>query len=748
MTKEFNYFKKNNLTICLGIVLSSFFITTNVHSEFFPVNPIYPDQSTNTGAGRFGEGRGNAKFGTYGHQGVDISAPKNTPLYAVADSTVIASVTTGSGGGIGTVLQPKNSDVVAVYWHQNSIARKALGVGNEVKAKDVIGYSGNTQVPQLDQSKINSTLAYHLHFGVGVLKKEQAVDAWLNNSPRSGSEVVNSISLSNSQKGKTPLYGKKSYYWTNPAPFLPRDTIIRVSGKLTGGVDPLIPFIGNSIRSQYNALTGANLPLGSGAIAGRRASEIPKLRVTAHGVPNGIASEMGQAALVGVIASGNADDLLGQNTVSMEELAYYAPPRTIFGGDTNVEIDIGDGDVTKIELIDKIGSSRFGNDEWQGQLLGMSMRGMLIEYLNALNAKNFLKKELLLQKERIESLYAAWTATVAKLNVQGDLQESLEKAQNPEIIPEMSRLSVEQLYERVEMGLPPNSTDVARAITINKTGQFKTCDASYVRAFEQLPMGVKKELIAIALRQGFHPVDYLTMVGVETSFNAQNNLYRPAYVATTEKGTKVTRYPAAGFIQLTPGGAGDIPYGKLISLFPQAKPVLTEALGGSSDSAMRYGAQQIAHGPYLKKLQNINPRLEFAVYDAYFYAKHKSFYAVPASEKNLPRLYRMIIGGPYYKNSDKASIRKGYAQNAQYDVDGNDIFTAEEAVLYHPMFKSRRCQYVTDEQILSNAYGLTNEDLKLIPWDKSIERVNSPTLNNLGGYFSFSVGFKAKENIQ
>lgn len=738
MSKVIKYFTKNKLNICRGVFLTSCFLSTNVHSEFFPVNPIYPDQDVNHGRGRFGEGRSG-----YGHQGIDINAAKGTPLYAVADSEVIASVNTGRGGGIGTVLKPKGSNVVAVYWHQSAITRKAIGK-LPVQAKEIIGYSGNTTVPQLDQSKIHSTLAYHLHFGIGEPRKENAVGAWLNNTPRSGANVVNSIAMTDHTKGKTPLYGNKQYYWTNPAPYLPKDTIITITQKN----DPLIPFIGNSIRSQYNALTGANLPLGRGARAGVRANEIPKLKVTSHGVPNGIASEMGQAALVGIIASGEADELLGQDSVSMEELAYYAPPRTIFGGDSSVDIDIGDGDITKIELINKIGSSRFGNNEWQGQLLGLSMRGMLIEYLNALNAKNFLKKEILLQKERIESLYAAWTSTLAKLNVQGELQESLEKAQTPDIIPEMSRLSVEQLYERVEMGFPPNSTDVARAITINKTGQFKTCDASYVRAFERLPMGVKKELIAIALRQGFHPVDYLTMVGVETSFNAQNNLYRPSYVATTENGTKVTRYPAAGFIQLTPGGAGDIPYGKLMSLFPQARPVLTEALGGSSDSAMRYSAQRIAHGPYLKKLQNINPRLEFAVYDAYFYAKHKSFYAVPASEKNLPRLYRMIIGGPYFKNSDKASIRKGYAQNAQYDVDGNDIFTAEEAVLYHPMFKSRRCQYVTDEQILSNAYGLTNEDLKLIPWDKSIERVKSPTLDNFGGFFNFSVSFKAKQESQ
>ncbi len=81
----------------------------------------------------------------------------------------------------------------------------------------------------------------------------------------------------------------------------------------------------------------------------------------------------------------------------------------------------------------------------------------------------------------------------------------------------------------------------------------------------------------------------------------------------------------------------------------------------------------------------------------------------------------------------------------QYDLNEDDRFTADEAVL-HPMFRSRRCPYITDEDILSNAYGLTNDDLKLIPWDKSIERLKSPTLNSFGGYFGFSVSYKASQN--
>lgn len=744
MPKTSKRFVKNKLNLCVNLIITfggCFFYSTNAHTQTFSVNPIYPNQSINTGAGRFGEGRsGKAPtFGTRPHQGIDISAAKGTPLYAVADSYVIGSVQTGNGGGIGTVLRPKNMDVAAVYWHQDSINKVALGLGKEVKAGVEIGKSGNTQHPSLNQSNHSSQLAYHLHFGVGVPKPEQAVASWINNRPRSGSEIVNSTAMVNMRQGKTPRYGSKSYYWTNPAPFLPKDTLIRTSQN----PDPLIPFIGNSIRSQYNALTGAKLPLGNGAMQGSRANEVPKLRVSSHGIPNDVAAEMGQAALVGIIASGNADELLGQDSVSLEELAYYAPPRTIFGGDSEIQIDIGDGDITKIELIEKIGSSRFGNNEWQSQLLGLSMRGMLIEYLNGLNAKNFLKKEMLLQKERIESLYAAWTATSAKLNLQNDLKETLEKAQNPEIIPEMSRIPVEVLFDRIERGENVDSMELSRAITLNTSGEFKQCDAGYVSSFNRLDKSVRKELVALSLRLGFHPIDFLNMVGVETSFNAQNNIYKGVYYTKNKNGVSVANYPAAGFVQLTPTGASGIPFSKIMSLFPQSRSTILTGLGGDgSDKELQRKAQSVAHGPYLKKLQDINPRLEFAVYDGYFYSKNRSFNTLPASEKNITRLYRMVIGGPYVQGDRRTG--RGYAANAQYDLDGNKRFTADEAVL-HPMFRSRRCPYITDEEILTNSYGLTNEDLKLIPWDRSIERLKSPTLNSLGGYFGFSVSYKANQ---
>ncbi|MEX5523418.1 hypothetical protein, partial [Bacillus cereus] len=83
------------------------------------------------------------------------------------------------------------------------------------------------------------------------------------------------------------------------------DVIITLSSKYQP--DKLIPWIGNSIRSQYNAVTGANLPLGSGAVNGSKANLIPKVKVASNsGIPNDITAQEAQQAAINVIANSEA----------------------------------------------------------------------------------------------------------------------------------------------------------------------------------------------------------------------------------------------------------------------------------------------------------------------------------------------------------------------------------------------------------------------------------------------------------
>ena len=74
-----------------------------------------------------------------GHQGVDILAPKNTPIKAVMDGVVIASDwTLETGNTIGILHE---NDIVTFYKHNSVLLKK---IGNIVQAGEAVAIIGNT----------------------------------------------------------------------------------------------------------------------------------------------------------------------------------------------------------------------------------------------------------------------------------------------------------------------------------------------------------------------------------------------------------------------------------------------------------------------------------------------------------------------------------------------------------------------------------------------------------------------------
>jgi murein DD-endopeptidase MepM/ murein hydrolase activator NlpD len=84
------------------------------------------------------------------HFGVDIVAPKNTPIKAVMDGVVIAADFTAETGNSITIMHANN--VVSIYKHNSSLLKKA---GQFVKAGEAIAIIGNTGT---------LTSGPHLHF--------------------------------------------------------------------------------------------------------------------------------------------------------------------------------------------------------------------------------------------------------------------------------------------------------------------------------------------------------------------------------------------------------------------------------------------------------------------------------------------------------------------------------------------------------------------------------------------------------
>ena len=85
------------------------------------------------------------------HEGVDITAPRGTPVYATADG-VISRKQAQSGYGTSIIIEHGYS-YETLYAH---LSRRAVKPGQKVKRGELIGYVGNT----------GFSLGSHLHYEV------------------------------------------------------------------------------------------------------------------------------------------------------------------------------------------------------------------------------------------------------------------------------------------------------------------------------------------------------------------------------------------------------------------------------------------------------------------------------------------------------------------------------------------------------------------------------------------------------
>ena len=75
------------------------------------------------------------------HHGVDYAAPKGTPVYAIADGTVIFKGWGGGGGNTLKIKHPRN--LTSGYLHLSGFA-KGIATGVRVSQGQLIGYVGST----------------------------------------------------------------------------------------------------------------------------------------------------------------------------------------------------------------------------------------------------------------------------------------------------------------------------------------------------------------------------------------------------------------------------------------------------------------------------------------------------------------------------------------------------------------------------------------------------------------------------
>lgn len=90
--------------------------------------------------------------GLSGHNAIDLPAPQDTPIYAVADGVCVSSDWMGDYGNL-VILRHENLGIYTFYAH---CLFSAVSAGQTVSAGDVIAYVGNT----------GASYGNHLHYGI------------------------------------------------------------------------------------------------------------------------------------------------------------------------------------------------------------------------------------------------------------------------------------------------------------------------------------------------------------------------------------------------------------------------------------------------------------------------------------------------------------------------------------------------------------------------------------------------------
>jgi peptidoglycan LD-endopeptidase LytH len=122
-----------------------------------PVSGVTPRQLSNT----FGEPRPDERR----HIGIDIPAPRGTPVVAALDGWVV-SLPVGGAGGRGLYMLDRTGTWLLYYAHLDAYA-EGVWPGMAVRRRELIGYVGST----------GNAAMPHLHFEVGRIRRPGTLQA-------------------------------------------------------------------------------------------------------------------------------------------------------------------------------------------------------------------------------------------------------------------------------------------------------------------------------------------------------------------------------------------------------------------------------------------------------------------------------------------------------------------------------------------------------------------------------------------
>ncbi len=399
-------------------------------------------------ASRYGKWR-SGKF----HAGWDLSTPNQgggrskTPLTWMGMASAVSAT---NAGGNSVIVTRLNGDRY-YYFHMVSPVNKCIGKENwpkKVGDPSFCGVVGNTATKKGVGVVVSGDI--HLHLGYAVNARDQDKrrrQTWLpaNGSERSaysGSQKLSDI--------KPHSDGVGTAYNSDITPYMSHDMVVKN--------DQHSPWLGSTMRQQFNALYGTRIPTG----ADSPGNMWPSAKYT-DGATKMASSQLKPITNVprwgnytwtpDQVAAARAGTIKGMYSGEFPEGLYMASPQMI--ASFLLESDgLGFGtlptlaepaDITQQsprQMIKNISSLRYGNDAWHQSMMKLSSKAMMSEYIAMTAAENFIEQQNSIVYQRIETLMAALIQS-RTAPLQGRI-EAIQEVAVANVVPDIINTKVEQ----------------------------------------------------------------------------------------------------------------------------------------------------------------------------------------------------------------------------------------------------------------------------------------------------------------
>jgi hypothetical protein len=261
------------------------------------------------------------------------------------------------GYGNTIIIKRGNGDMVS-YHHMRSYGDKFKeGKTKEVKAGDIIGYSGNTGT---------AGMAAHLHFNYGTPDSVRAAHGLGVKSDGTKVDIKGT-------RDQPKVFYSGSYP-TDPGPYFCDSYPIR------DGQTGLVATLGSTTKEQSEKT-------GSIAVAGATTGSPQQVAA---------ASQQAQAAAAGKpVVEDWLSDTDGSGSLPLPPFGDYAS-------------------MSPIDMLLTEAQRRFVDANWQSNLSKVSSRALWADYVRMTAVDNYLREARLRKQERIEALWAAYLALKLK----------------------------------------------------------------------------------------------------------------------------------------------------------------------------------------------------------------------------------------------------------------------------------------------------------------------------------------------